>query len=135
MILRSVLGWLAILVLAFANGAVRQGLLIPRIGERGGHVVSTLLLAALVLVASWLLVPWIRPESLREAWGIGGLWLVLTLAFEFLAGHFLFGDPWKRLLAEYDITAGRIWVLVLACTLLGPVLAYWTRAAEVSGAP
>jgi hypothetical protein len=135
MIGRAVLGWLAILVLAIVNGAFRQGVLIPRIGERSAHLVSTLMLSLLVLLASWLLLPWIRPGTLREAWAIGGLWLVLTLAFEFLAGHFLFGDSWERLLAEYDITAGRIWILVLLCTLLGPVVAYWLAAPEGPGTP
>jgi hypothetical protein len=53
---------------------------------------------------------------------------VLTLAFEFLAGHYLFGHPWATLLADYNLARGRIWLLVLVATLLGPVLAYAVRS-------
>jgi hypothetical protein len=56
------------------------------------------------------------------------IWLLLTLAFEFLAGHSLFGKPWDMLLADYDVVRGRIWVLVLMSTLLAPMWAWWQRA-------
>jgi hypothetical protein len=120
---RAIFAWLALLVLAILNGALRQAFLIPRIGERAGHLVSTLLLSAGLLAAAWLLLPWLRPVAARDAWIIGGLWLVLTVAFEFLAGHYLFGDPWEKLLADYNVARGRIWILILIATLLGPVLA------------
>lgn len=126
---RAALGWLAILLLAIANGALRQALLIPRIGERGGHIVSTLLLCAIILGATWPLLSWIRPAAARDAWVIGALWFGLTIAFEFLAGHYAFGNPWETLLADYNVARGRIWILVLVTTLLAPVLVRaWRRA-------
>ncbi|MEQ1759383.1 MAG: hypothetical protein ABL986_13765 [Vicinamibacterales bacterium] len=56
-----------------------------------------------------------------------GLWFVLllvamTMTFEFLGGHYLFKQPWERLLADYNLSAGRIWVVVLIATLLAPLL-------------
>lgn len=120
MTVRAFLAWLLMLVLAIVNGAFRQGVLIPQFGERGGHVVSTLLLSLLILLAAWLSIPWVRPETPRDTWFIGIGWLVLTLAFEFLAGHYLFGDPWATLLADYNVAAGRIWILVPIATLLAP---------------
>ena len=120
---RAVLGWCVILGLAILNGAFRQGVLIPRIGDRAATV-SPLLLSALIVVATVVLLPWIRPGSVRDAWSIGMLWLGLTLAFEFLAGHYLFGDPWARLLAEYNVFQGRLWVVVPLTTLLAPVVTY-----------
>ena len=50
------------------------------------------------------------------------IWVALTVAFEFLAGHYLFGTPWPVLLADYRLSEGRVWILVLASTLLAPVL-------------
>lgn len=123
------MAWLAILVLAIINGAFRQGLLIPRLGERVGHIISTILLSLLVLVAAWFLIPWVRPLTRRDAWLVGILWVVLTLAFEFLAGHYLFRNPWERLLADYNLARGRIWILVLVTTLLAPVLVQAARSA------
>ena len=52
------------------------------------------------------------------------MWLALTVSFEFLGGHFLFGQPWQRLLADYDLLDGRVWVLVLVVTALAPRLAF-----------
>ncbi len=122
MVLRAALAWLTLLVLAILNGALRQGILIPRLGERLGQALSPILLSILVLVVAWLLTPWIRPLTRRDAWVVGGLWLGLTVGFEFLAGHYLFGDAWRDLVAAYNVVQGRVWVLVPVTTLLAPAI-------------
>ena len=124
MLARTLVTWLGLLVLAIVNGAFREGWLVPRSGHGTAHAVSTAMLCVLIVVGGWMAVPWIGPRSTHDAWIIGGTWVVLTLAFEFLAGHFLFGKPWQELFADYNIAAGRIWVLVLIVTLVAPVLAY-----------
>ena len=85
------------------------------------------MLSALILGFGWALTPWIRPTTLQDAWVIGALWVALTLAFEFLGGHFLFGKPWQELFADYNLFAGRIWVMVLIVTLMTPAIAFTTR--------
>jgi hypothetical protein len=109
------------------NGAARELWLIPLIGGPAGLAVSTLSLSAAILVLSWLTIGWIHPGSTRDAFLTGLAWLALTLAFEFLAGHYVFGKPWNDLLADYDILSGRIWVLVLVTTLLAPPLTTYMR--------
>lgn len=128
MITRALLAWLALLLFAILNGALRQAILIPYFGERAGQIVSTLLLSAIILGAAWVLLPWIHPRTGRDAWIVGALWLVLTVAFEFLGGHYLFGDPWEELLAAYNLAQGQIWVLVLITTLVAPVVVFPLRA-------
>jgi len=54
---------------------------------------------------------------------IGILWILMTVAFEFLAGHYLFGTSWEKIIADYNIARGRIWILVLVATLISPILA------------
>jgi hypothetical protein len=120
---RALLVWLGLLLLAIANGTFRVAFLTPRLGEAAGHVASTLLLSALILGAVWLSIPWIRPETPRAAWAVGSGWLALTVAFEFGAGHYLFGKPWGVLLNDYDLARGRIWLLVLVVTLVSAPLA------------
>ena len=44
--------WLVMAVLAVANGVFREVVLIPRIGEYPGHVLSTSLLVAAILAVS-----------------------------------------------------------------------------------
>jgi hypothetical protein len=109
-------------VIAVMNGALREVVLTPALGTQWGHVVSTLLLAALILVLAAISGHWIGFQNDSEAVRVGLLWTVLVLAFEFLAGHFLFGRSWEYLLADYNVSAGRVWVLVPIVTLFAPLL-------------
>ena len=56
------------------------------------------------------------------------MWVALTLAFEFLAGHYLFHRPWSVLLEDYDLTRGRVWIVIPLVTLLAPWLAWRLRS-------
>jgi hypothetical protein len=115
--------WLALLVLAVANGAFRQAALDPGLGPMRAHPVSTLLLCVVILAVTALTIRWIGPKTAGQAWTIGIAWVTATLAFELLGGHYLFGRPWNALLADYALTAGRIWPLVLVTILVAPVWA------------
>lgn len=123
MIGRALAIWLGILLLANLNGAIREVWLIPTLGQTAGRALSTLVLSALVLVVTWLAIGWIRPATPQDALIIGVLWLALTLAFEFLVGHYVFRKPWAELTQDYDVTRGRIWPLVLLMVLFAPL---WT---------
>lgn len=120
MLLRAGLFWLGLMVLAIINGTVREYGIIPLTSARTGHWISTGMLCALILLATWIGLNWLGPKSTGEALQIGIFWLILTIAFEFGAGHFLFKNPWSKLLADYNVLQGRIWVLVLITTLLAP---------------
>jgi hypothetical protein len=65
-------------------------------------------------------IGWIGPRTSGQAWGVGAIWVLLILAFEFLAGHYLFHNSWSSLLADYNVFRGRIWPLVLITTLVAP---------------
>ncbi|MBS1709828.1 MAG: hypothetical protein JSS65_14035 [Armatimonadetes bacterium] len=116
--------WVALAVLAVANGILREKAVKPRTGERWAHLISTLVLSVVILVVSVFSLPWTGAKSLTAAWEVGALWTGLTLAFEFFAGHYLFGNPWSKILADYDPTHGRVWMLVPVVTLFGPPLAF-----------
>src|SRR5262249_30387383 len=107
--------------------------LAPIIGESAAHLVGTIAFIGVVLIITALLVRRIQPCRTSNLWFIGTLWLVLTVAFEFL---FFVGKSWEVLLADYDLRQGRIWVLVLLAELLGPPLIGWgTRAGNDRHAP
>lgn len=128
-LLRSVAAWGLLVVIAVANGALREYLLAPRLGAQAGHVVSTIVLCAAIFVVALLTVRWIGPRGRRDAVLIGATWLALTLAFEFLAGHYLFGNSWEKLFADYNLPRGRVWILVPLVTLFAPAWAFgWKRA-------
>jgi len=119
--------WLLLLAVAFANGAFRVVVLIPRLGEYPAHVLSTLSLSVLIALLARFTVGWMQIDTARSAALVGTGWLACTLAFEFLAGHYVFGSPWAKLLAEYQVQHGRIWVLVLVVTFSAPLWAFSQR--------
>jgi hypothetical protein len=112
--------WLLFMVGAIANGTLRQFVINPAIGEAWGHVISTVLLCAIILTITWLCIRWIGPTDVGEAWAIGAVWLVMTLAFEFGMGHFISHLSWAEMLADYNVLQGRVWVFVPFVTLIAP---------------
>lgn len=127
----SALGiWFALLIVAVTAGAVRESLLTPRIGEQASHVVGTLVVAVVMATVIAIYVRCGPTLSLAQRWQLGLFWLLLTVGFEFLFGHFVMGHPWKRLFADYNLFAGRIWLLILAVLLFTPVLAGRSRRGE-----
>ena len=79
--------WLLFLVAAIVNGTVRQAVLLPLMGEQTARFVSTVVLSGVIFGVGWLMSGFLDLVSSREAWFVGALWLGLTVAFEFLAGH------------------------------------------------
>jgi len=120
--LRALVVWLVFMVVAILNGAFREGVLSSRMGEATGHVVSTLLLCALIVVVSWVSIVWLNPATPDQAATVAALWVSMTVAFEFGFGHFVAGKSWTVLLAGYNILQGRIWVLVPVTVAAAPYL-------------
>jgi hypothetical protein len=127
MALRAALIWCALPVIASINGIAREAVLIPRIGDLAERAVSTIALSALIIILTWISIAWIAPRSTVQARVVGVIWVAVTLAFEFLAGHYMFHNPWSRLLEDYDVLRGRIWILVLVATLVSPRICVGVR--------
>jgi hypothetical protein len=125
-ILRITAVWFLILLLAIANGALRETLLVPALGVPAAPMLSGLLLGSAIFLAAWFLLP--RSKSSGEPWAIGGLWLALTLVFEFSFGRLVAGKSWAELFAAYRFENGNLWPLILLLTFLAPKLvARWRR--------
>jgi hypothetical protein len=126
-LLRAVSVWFGVLLLAILNGTIRDFFLTPHLGDTAARAISTITLCLLIALAAWFTIRWIDPASAGDALIVGVVWLTMTLAFEFLAGHYLFGKSWPELFADYDLSRGRIWIAVLIVTLLAP---RWAAAAR-----
>ena len=120
--LRATAVWLALAALAILNGLFRSLVMTPWIGDPAGHLISTALLCVAIFVVTWCTISWIGPSTRRGALLIGVLWVGMTIAFEFVAGHYLFGNSWEKLFTDYNVARGRVWSLVLVATLLAPRL-------------
>lgn len=120
--LRALVIWACILVLAVANGALRESVLIPWFGTPVALVLSGLLLSALIIGVTYVALPWLRISHSGQLWIVGLGWLALTLVFEFSFG-FWQGKSWPELLDAYTFEGGNIWPVVLVTTLLSPYIA------------
>ena len=120
-LLKSVLVWGVILMLAILNGALRDMLLVPAFGPTSARFVSGVVLCAVIVAAAVLAAPWLDRPPLRSFWWIGASWLVLTLGFETAVGY-AEHQSWQRLLEAYTFQGGNLWPLVLVTTLIAPWL-------------
>ena len=99
----------------------------PRVGDLRGHQIGTIVVVVAFLAAIRLFVTRMRLTP-AEAAGIGAAWLVVAIAFEFGFGHFVDGLSWNRLLSDYDLTRGRLLLLLWLAVGAGPFLLAGQRA-------
>ena len=115
--------WGLLVICAILNGPFRQFVLIPRIGQNSGHGVSCIMLSAVILLISYLFFHLTSVGySVSDLWFVGLIWLCLTIVFEFGFGHFVMKKSWGKLLEDYNMLKGRVWVVVLIVTLTAPYL-------------
>jgi hypothetical protein len=116
--------WLVLTVLAILNGLLRNATYGRALGEYAGHVLSSFILIVVVFAATYAFLRLARVDyGLGDLLVVGATWVVLTVAFEFLFGHYVAGHPWPRLLADYNILKGRAWGLVLLAIFVAPLIA------------
>jgi hypothetical protein len=62
--------------------------------------------------------------AIGQALTMGLVWLGIPVAFEFLFGHYVAKRSWRELLRDYNLFAGRVWLVVLAWVTIAPYLFY-----------
>ncbi len=128
---RSLLVWLAILAAESAHGVARTLLLEPRLGDFRARQVAVFTGSLLILAIVTLLIRWLRPESVRQALGVGALWVALTVAFEILLGRSL-GFSWDRLASDYNLLEGGLLPLGMLVLMLSPLMAAKIRGVNLA---
>jgi hypothetical protein len=125
------LAWIPMVFIAIANAILRQSVYGPSMSELTAHQVSTLTGITLLGIYIWALTRKWRIPSAPQAISIGLIWLALTIAFEFLFGHFAMGLSWSRLLHDYNILDGRLWIFFLLWITVAPYI--FLRFGSTSG--
>ena len=93
------------------------------LGEKWALPLSGIILSACIFLITWLLLPrTVKALSSKDSLRIGICWVFLTIAFEFVSG-LAGGSTITELLSAYNPLTGNLWLLVLATTLLSPVMA------------
>ncbi len=127
MIIRYVLAWFGLMVIAIANGTIRQftyGQVIP---ELHAHQLSTLTGITLMGLYIWWITRKWKLKSAGQAWAVGFIWLVMTILFEFIFGHYAIGKSWATLLNDYNLLQGRVWIFVPIWATIAPYIFFRIR--------
>jgi len=127
LIVKALLIWFGILILAIVNGTLREAVLIPVFGKFSGFILSGALLSIFILAVTYFTLPWFGAPASKKYFAIGFGWLLLTLVFEFTFGHFLQNKSWPQLFEAYAFKNGNIWPIVLLITAVAPYLAAKVR--------
>ena len=122
--LKYTLAWIGLVIIAILNGALRERGYRTYMSELTAHQLSTFVGILLFSVYIWILTGIWRIQSPGQALVIGGVWVALTIAFEFIFGHYVMRHTWSDLLHNYNLLKGRLWVLVLVWTAIAPYVFY-----------
>ena len=96
--------WLVFVVLAILNAAFRNKVYKPVVGDLAAHQISTIVFVSLIFVVTYLILQ-VSDLQLTDfsALVMGGIWLVSTTLFEFVAGHYVFKNSWKRHIKKVQV--------------------------------
>ncbi|MGV3527909.1 MAG: hypothetical protein ACO1OO_03365 [Flavisolibacter sp.] len=119
--------WFPMLLLAIANGSLREFFFKKHMNDLAAHQLSTATLIVLFSVYIYFMLQKFPPESLQQALYTGILWMAMTEIFEFCFG-LIRGLGWQVMLADYNIAAGRLWLLTPTWLLVAPVIAHFIQA-------
>ena len=118
---KYLLFWFPMLVIAIANGMLREFVFKKYLNDLQAHQLSTLTLLLFFGGYIAFIIYKFPPASLQQSILIGLVWLVMTLVFEFGFGLYR-GDSFKSLLADYNLLQGRLWVLIPLWVLIAPYI-------------
>lgn len=115
--------WLVIIVAETIHGTLRTFFLAPYIGDLRARQISFFTGCVLILAIAYLFISWIHAKTIRLLLVVGLIWVVLTAAFEVMLGRFAMGLSWEQIIADYDITEGRLMMFGFVFLMFSPIIA------------
>lgn len=119
--LKSFPVWLCFIPAAILNGGFREYVLTKYLDTAPATVTSGILLSILILLITWMLLPRLVTLNRKESYITGGIWMLLTVLFEFTSGIGT-GVPIEELIAAYNPLSGNLWIQVVLTTMFAPVI-------------
>ncbi|OGP24836.1 MAG: hypothetical protein A2X93_00155 [Deltaproteobacteria bacterium GWC2_56_8] len=123
----ALLTWVLMVLFAIGNGVFAEFVLAKALGAYPVHLYKTVLAIAVIFIASRLYLERAYPDgaTVNAAIYTGLLWSASSIVFEFGFGHFIVGLPMEKIVAEYRISEGRLWSLVIVSELIFPTLNFF----------
>lgn len=122
LVIRASLIWLLIAVLAIVNGIFRESLLVPLIGHSAALPVSGISLSSIIFIVTYFVFPMFGKRSFQTYFFIGLQWVLMTLIFELVFGHYIIGKPWPVIFEVFNVYQGNLFVIVLLTSLFSPFI-------------
>ena len=124
---RWTVAWIGGAAIGVANGIARDATYGRRVSQNAARQTSVMTgIAVFAAYFQALQRRWPLAER-RDGIRVGGIWLALTVLFEFTFGRLVAKKPWRELLADYNLARGRLWPLVLLWIWTGPEITRLTR--------
>lgn len=124
--------WVGAVALALVNATIREVVYLDAVGEQAAHQIASIVL--ILLLGAYVVLlerRWPIPTA-RQAMAVGASWAAATVGFEIILG-FATGVSLSEILANYNLAAGKLWVLVPIATAFMPVAARKVRLARSAG--
>lgn len=115
--------WLLIILGESVHGTLRQLFLVPLVGDFPARRIAIFSGMLLIFLITYFFILWINVPSVKSLFGIGLIWVVLTVLFEFGLGVFVFNYSRERMFEDYDISRGGLMGLGLLFMFFAPFLA------------
>ncbi|KAA3609667.1 MAG: hypothetical protein DWQ05_22305 [Calditrichaeota bacterium] len=119
--LKACLVWLLMMVFAVGNGLFRDNFLASQLNPAIALPLSGITLSILILLITYFTLPILGKHPPQTYIFIGAQWVLTTLAFEFIFGHFVAGKPWPEILQIFKVWQGNFFLIALVVTFIAPV--------------
>lgn len=119
---KTIAVWIIMAVLAILNGFFRENILLPNIGQNFALPISGMSLSLIIFIVTYLTFPLFNKQTYLTYFFIGLQWVLMTLLFEFVFGHYVVGKTWSEILQVFDIVSGNLFVVVLLTSLFSPLI-------------
>ena len=126
-LIRAVLAWVLIIAAESVHGTLRRLLLDPDTAFALRQI-SVGVAVLIVFAVTWVSSRWMAVRGTAALLGVGLLWVVLTLTFEFGLGRAL-GMSTRQIAEGYDLSKGNIMPLGLLATAFAPLIVARLRSA------
>ena len=124
LLLKYILAWFPMVIIAIINGSIRQFTYGTIVHELFAHQISTFTGIILFGIYIYFITKIWQLKTAKQAITVGLIWLCMTILFEFIFGHYVMGHTWQKLFHDYNLFAGRVWILILIWTASAPYVFY-----------
>lgn len=118
---KSLVIWLLVIPCAILNGGFRDLILTPILGEYALPA-SGIMLSIIIFILCLIGIPRMERGNSSTYKIMGIVWIILTIAFEFIFGNLIMNKSIPELIKAYDITTGNLWLIVVILTGVYPFI-------------